>query len=187
MRLNYYLAKYDFVEKHKININSSKEKVFQAIWSLDINKSKIIRILFSLRGFYGMLGLGKKPANLEHIGLSFEELIKKSGFIPLEEVRNQEIVVGLVGKFWQPTGKIQRLKATDFMNYYQTGYGKVAWNLYIMQNTGNNVTLSTETRIRCLGFQAKCLFLLYWMVIRPFSGWIRLEMLKIIKEQAENY
>ncbi|KJS18073.1 MAG: hypothetical protein VR69_02390 [Peptococcaceae bacterium BRH_c4b] len=77
MRLNYYLPKYDFVEKHKININSSKEKVFQAIWSLDINKSKIIRILFSLRGIYGMLGLGKRPANLEHIGLSFEELIKK--------------------------------------------------------------------------------------------------------------
>jgi len=42
-----------------------------------------------------------------------------------------------------------------------------------------------ETRILCLGDQAKSLFRLYWTVIRPYSGWIRFKMLKMIKEQAE--
>ena len=71
------------------------------------------------------------------------------------------------------------------MDFNQTGYCKLAWNFYIKRNADDTVTLSTETRILCLGQQAKSSFSIYWAVIRPFSGWIRLEMLKLIKEQAE--
>lgn len=186
MRLNYYLPKYDFAEKHNIIIKSSPEKVFKAVYNMDMSKSRVIKTLFRIRAIYGLLNPGKKPENQISLGLSIEELVKKSGFIPLEEVRNQEIVMGLVGKFWQPTfGTVQNFKATDFINYNQTGYCKVAWNLHIKQNTNSTVSLSTETRVFCLGRRAKFSFLLYWMVIRPFSGWTRMEMLRMIKEQAE--
>jgi len=186
MKLNYYLFKYDFDEKHKIIINSSPEKVFEAIHNLDMSKSIVIKTLFLLRSIYGRLNPCKKPENQLSLGLSFEELIKKSGFIPLEEVRDKEIIMGIIGKFWQPAGSIIRnLKSTGFVNFNQSGYCKVAWNIYVEKNSDGTLNLSTETRIFCLGRRAKFLFFLYWMVIRPFSGWTRLEMLRMIKGQAE--
>jgi len=115
-------------------------------------------------------------------------LVNGRTFVPirLEEIKNQEIILGLVGKFWQPTyGTVLNLRTNDFMNFNQSGYCKVAWNLYMEQNADETITLSTETRILCLGRQAKSSFSKYWTVIIPFSGWIRLEMLKMIKKQAE--
>lgn len=112
----------------------------------------------------------------------------KGGWLLLEEVENQESVIGFVGKFWQSTGDMIHLSnAADFINFNQTGYAKVALNFYIERNDDGSATLSTETRILCLGGRAKFFFGLYWVIIRPYSGWIRLEMLKIIKEQTENH
>lgn len=78
-------------------------------------------------------------------------------------------------------------KTADFISFNETGNSKAAWNLYIERNDDGTITLSTETRILCLGEQAKSSFRFYWAVIKPYSGWIRLEILKLIKEQAENY
>ena len=183
-RLNYYLPEYDFAEKHKIVIHSSPEKLFKAIHSVDISESKVIKTLLMLRNIFSRLNPGSKPENQIQIRLKIEEL----GFFILEEVKNQEVVIGLGGKFWQPTPDMIKLSnTTDFISFNQTGYSKAAWNFYIERNDDGTVTLSTETRVLCLGEQVKCSFRFYWGVIRPYSGWIRLEILKMIKEQAENH
>ncbi|MDF9408835.1 MAG: hypothetical protein A4E52_00932 [Pelotomaculum sp. PtaB.Bin013] len=185
-KLNNYLPEYDFAEKHKIVVKSSPEKIFEAIQNLDMGKSKIIKNLIKIRGIYSLLNPREKSVYQSPIKLTIEEMTRKSGFISLEDVSNQEMVMGFIGKFWQPTSGIVQLSgANDFIHFNQTGYCKAAWNFYLQQNTGDTVTLSTETRVLCLGCRAKFLFRIYWLVIRPFSGWIRLEMLKMTKELAE--
>lgn len=186
-RLNYYLPVYDIFETHKIVIYSSPEKVFNAIHNLDMRKSKVINILVSLRSFFHPLDSNKEPNNKKPISIG--QLTEGNEFMfLLEEVDNQEVVMGSVGKFWRlkPT-LIQLSNATDFISFNKLSYSKVAWNLFIERNDDESVTLSTETRILCLGWGAKFLFRLYWAIIRPYSGWIRVEMLKIIKAQAESY
>lgn len=44
--------------------------------------------------------------------------------------------------------------------------------------------LSTETRVLCLSERAKKRFRPYWIVIAPFSGIIRKQMLRLIEKQA---
>ena len=181
MRLAYYLPQYHFVERHSITVNSTPEKVFEAIWNIDMAESKVIKTLLKMRGTYGLIFAGKSAP-----GLSIKDLIGKAGFIPLEKVKNKEIIMGFVGRFWQPSGGIARnVRAEDFVRFKKTGYCKTAWNFYIEQENGDKLRLSTETRILCYGCSAKIPFSLYWAVIRPFSGWIRLEMLRIIKKLAE--
>jgi hypothetical protein len=46
--------------------------------------------------------------------------------------------------------------------------------------------LETETRIQCLDKNALKKFSWYWFFIRPFSGMIRLQILKSIKRSAES-
>ena len=52
-------------------------------------------------------------------------------------------------------------------------------------STEDKTLLSTETRILCLGPKALKRFRAYWMVIRPFSGIVRKEWLRIAKKMAE--
>lgn len=211
-RLDYYLPEFDFFEKHSIVIHSSPEKVFQAFSSSDMSKSKIISILGSMRLIFERLSPKKSvPGDRKHKGAYFDTilksptqpkakktspnnpsptpenpLLKEMPFMCLlEEVENREMVIGFVGKFWQPRPKmISFTNPTEFINFNESGNGKAAWNLLIESNDDGTVTLSTETRVLSLGGEAK-LFRFYWAIIKPFSGWIRLEFLKIIKEKAE--
>ncbi|NLI12935.1 MAG: hypothetical protein GX425_09995 [Peptococcaceae bacterium] len=186
MRLDYCLPQYNFVERHSITVNSTPEKVFEAFWQLDMAESKIIKTLLKIRGTYGLIFPGKSNKQ-SSLGLSIKDMIDKSGFILLEEMKNKEVVMGFVGRFWRPSGGIDRsVKAEDFVGFNKNGYCKSAWNFYIEQELGDKLRLPTETRILCCGGSAKILFSLYWAVIRPFSGWIRLEMLRIIKKTGAN-
>lgn len=62
---------------------------------------------------------------------------------------------------------------------------KIIWN-FKFEQLDNKTLVSTETRILCLTKRSKILFSLYWFFVRPFSGIIRIEMLKLIRRSAEN-
>ncbi len=63
---------------------------------------------------------------------------------------------------------------------------KIIWNFYFKEIEENKTLVSTETRILCLTKKSKRMFFLYWFFVKPFSGLIRLEMLRLIKKEAEN-
>ncbi|MDR3074985.1 MAG: hypothetical protein LBU30_02960, partial [Candidatus Methanoplasma sp.] len=56
----------------------------------------------------------------------------------------------------------------------------------IEKSDADTVTLSTESRILCLGNRSKRRFRPYWVLIRLFSGFTRHEMLRIIKNITED-
>ena len=57
----------------------------------------------------------------------------------------------------------------------------IFWNFYFEPLPGQTKII-TETRILCLTTKSKMLFSLYWFFIKPFSGIIRKEMLRLIKK-----
>ena len=61
---------------------------------------------------------------------------------------------------------------------------KIIWNFHFEKIEENKTRVSTETRILCLTKRSKFLFSLYWFLIKPFSGLIRLEMLRLIRKNA---
>ena len=63
---------------------------------------------------------------------------------------------------------------------------KIIWNFYFKEINENKTLVSTETRILCLTKRSKFLFSLYWFFVKPFSGIIRIEMLRLIKKKVEN-
>lgn len=63
---------------------------------------------------------------------------------------------------------------------------KMIWNFYFREIEVNKTLVSTETRILCLTKRSKFLFSLYWFFVKPFSGLIRIEMLRLIKKKVEN-
>lgn len=166
-----YLPVFDFNEVHRIKVNADEGEIFKAIQELDLNRSPLIRMLFRLRGL---------PAS----SISGFENLVNMGFTILEMIPDREGIAGLVGQFWKPSGNIQVLDAKEFTAFQEEGFLKATWNFRILKEDNINV-VETETRILCLGASARRRFRPYWFVIKPFSGIIRKEMLKILRDHAE--
>lgn len=172
MLIDDFLPKYDFIETHDIKIRAAAATVFGLVNEIDLCESPIIRGLFFLRGLPN-----------KHLRLSD---LRKSNFEILGERTNQELLLGLAGKFWTLNGKLQKINAENFREFDEKGFAKAAWNFSVDGGESETETrLTTETRIRCLDRASRRSFKFYWTFIQPFSGLIRNEMLKIIKKKAE--
>jgi hypothetical protein len=105
-------------------------------------------------------------------------------FALLAEAPGRELVLGIVGRFWTPTGGLVPTDAERFRRPLAPGLAQGAWNFALAAENGGT-RLSTETRVRCAEDAARRSFARYWRVIRPFSGFLRLVMLREIARAAE--
>lgn len=74
----------------------------------------------------------------------------------------------------------------DFCEFEKPGYAKAVWNFSVTE-VGSRSRLTTETRIKCLDDESRRSFGRYWTLIRPFSGLVRMEMLRTIKRRVESH
>jgi hypothetical protein len=170
MLIDEFLSDYDFIETHGISIHAGAETIYRAASEVDFSESFVIRWLFRLRG------LSTDKVTLRSL--------KRSRFEILGETPNREILLGLVGKFWKPLGDMKKIDAESFRKFEAPGYAKAVWNFSLCPD-GADSRLTTETRIKCTDSESRRRFGFYWMLIRPFSGLIRMQMLRAIKRHAE--
>lgn len=174
MMLDDFMPGYDFSEKHETNIRASAEKVYAAVNSTDFSESWIIGGLLTLRG------LGRRSAKT----LTLRDMTK-DGFAVLGEKRDEKILLGLAGKFWTLSGCLQNINVDNFREFDTKGYAKAVWNFALTEIGKGEILLETETRVKCLDKESLASFRFYWRFIQPFSGLIRQEMLRLIKQKAE--
>jgi hypothetical protein len=181
MIIDEFLGKYDVAAKYQVNIQAPGEFVYKAVRDLDLSGSRIVRLLFRLRELPALFDpKGKR----EGLGLTLDDLIK-SGFILLGENPPHEIVLGVVGRFWTPSGCIQRLDVDGFRAFCEEDFAKAVWNFSLTAHESALTTLTTETRVLCLGQGSRKRFRLYWTIVGPFSGVIRKEALETVRLKAE--
>jgi hypothetical protein len=58
----------------------------------------------------------------------------------------------------------------------------LAWNFVVERTSAGERVVTTETRVQCSTVWLRIVFGGYWMIIRPFSGWIRLIVLRLLRE-----
>jgi hypothetical protein len=172
MLIDQALPRYDKREYHQIEIGGDRTEVYQKVRALDFSDSFLIRTLFRMRGL---------PATATNLGG-----LLQVGFLLVDEIPNEEFVLGLVGKFWTVRAQILELDAAQYREFSQRGYAKLAWNFAIQESAPNLVQLSTETRIVCTDDHSKSRFRLYWFLIGRFSGLTRREMLRGVKRKIES-
>lgn len=112
MLIEQILSEYDEREYHEIQILGNPRRVYNAVRSLDFSHSSIIRYLFRLRG-------------MPVASMRLDDLLNV-GFVVVAEVPDEEFVLGLVGKFWRPTGKIEKVDAVHYREFKRRGYAKAA-------------------------------------------------------------
>lgn len=172
MLIDEYLPCFDFNETHEISIHVPPETVYRAALDVNFGRSFLIKWLLRLRGL--------PPENFSL------RAIERSEFKKLAEVPNRELVLGLIGRPWTITGDLQGIESPEaFLSFETPGFMKAVWN-FALTGDSTGTRLTTETRVKCLDDSSRARFGYYWMVIRPFSGLLRMEMLRLIRNSAES-
>ena len=176
-RINEFLPNHDFSARYEIRINAPASAVYQCLRRSDFSELWLVRVLMTIR-------TGKRlPAN--RVPGDLRQRLQGTGFVILSEVPNEEIVIGVAGRFWRPDGgRCMELTAKDFAAFSPSGYAKVAWNFKLRADSTESTVLSTETRIKCFGQAALRKFRIYWSLVGPFSGLMRKAILKQVEDQS---
>lgn len=183
MLIDSFMPTCDAAEAHSITIDATIETVYEALWTVDFGGSVIVKFLLLLRAAPGLIARGFRPVR-QNQKITIQNVIK-SGFGLLAETPPQEIVLGVTGKFWRPVGNLAPFERSDFDQPLSPGLARAVWNFHISEATNGRTTLRTETRITCGDGPSRRKFLSYWLIVRPFSGLIRLIMLRRIRNLAE--
>jgi hypothetical protein len=178
-RIDEFLPIYDISASYEVRISVPPSLVYRCLLRSDFNKPWLVRLLMTIR-------TGKRPPRNRVPG-DLPQRLGGTGFVILDDVPGEELVIGVAGKFWRPDGgRCLDLTAGDFVGFSRTGYAKVAWNFRLRTESPKCTMLSTETRIKCFGRAALWKFRCYWSLVGPFSGLIRKAILKQVKTEAES-
>jgi hypothetical protein len=186
MLLDEILPHCDASERHSRWIAAPPDVVWEALRTVDLGRPWPVRVLMGLRAV---------PALLRHPRSAWRRLreprapatlrrVTGYDFALLAEAPGRELVLGIVGRFWTPTGGLVPTDAERFRRPLAPGLAQGAWSFALAAEDGGT-RLSTETRVRCADDAARRSFARYWRVIRPFSGFLRLVMLREIARAAE--
>lgn len=179
-RIDELLPACDFRAAYQIRISAPRSMVYECLLHVDFSEVWVTRLLMTLRS-------GKRMPRNRTPG-DLRQRLQGTGFVILEEIPDDEIVIGVAGRFWRPDGgRCMDLTASNFMEFSRKGCAKVAWNFKLSAEAPETETtiLSTETRIQCFGRAALWKFGAYWGLVGPFSGLIRKAILKQVKAKAE--
>ena len=174
--IDQWLGRFDYAERHSIEIHAKRGDVYRALTRIDLGDSRLIGWLFSLRGV-------PLPARDGDSRLPMTDFLAR--FTALARREPEELLVGAVGRFWQAKGGMVAVGPQDFRDYAAPGVAKLVMTFVTEPLTANRTRLITETRVWCSDKFARRRFRFYWYLIRPASGIIRREMLRLIKRRAE--
>jgi len=102
----------------------------------------------------------------------------------IAEAPGEEFVLGIMGRFWTPSGGLVPATADTFRLPPPAGLAQGIWNFHVSPKA-DGTELSTETRVRCGDEATRRHFGRYWRIIRIGSGLIRGSMLRHIRSAAQ--
>jgi hypothetical protein len=190
MLLDDYLPEFDVRTSYATRIAASAERVYASLQTANFDYWGFTRALYALRV------LPAFPMSPRETWRRFREALGRQhaglddmlagGFTLLGERPREELVLGTVGRFWRIRGELLATDPKRFRDPAPPGTAKAAWNFSMGRSSDGATELRTETRVLCADSAARRRFRAYWILIRPFSGLIRCEMLAAIRSTAES-
>jgi hypothetical protein len=181
-RLDDFLPRWQFRERHTIGIDAPPDKVFQAILDVRAKDIRLFELLTTLRrgGRRTAVGILNVPADRRIL-----EVATSTSFVLLASEPPRELVVGTVIAGARSARREKTLIAGLFTNSCPPGTTLAAMNFLVTPNDRGGSRVSTETRVYANDSSLRRRFTIYWRLILPGSDIIRRMWLRAIKERAE--
>jgi hypothetical protein len=181
--LDQIMPVYDVGSRHTIAVAARPADVYQAARHADLGRPTLVRVLMGVRTLPALAarlvgGSARSRAGADRYAVG------GARFTLVAEAPGEEFVLGIMGRFWRPTGSLIRATPEQLRQPPPPGTVQALWNFRV-EPSGPGTTLSTETRVRCADEATRRRFLLYWRVVKPGSGLIRRSILGHMRASAE--
>jgi hypothetical protein len=177
------IPQYDAASRHSIQVAANPSIVYQLARHADPGRLPLVRLLMGFRvlpGWLSAAACGSRRAG----NPATEYSVGAARFTLIAESPGEEFVLGIMGRFWTPTGGVVATNAERFRELPPAGLAQAFWNFRVSRDS-RGTELSTETRIRCSDEITRRQFGRYWRIIRPGSSLIRNSILRHIRHAAE--
>jgi hypothetical protein len=154
--LDAFLPKYEFSTRHVVTVAVDPVRADRALREVTFKEVPLVRALLLARG----LGLRKAEDRV------LATMVPRATV--LEDVPGEGVILTLNGQFWRLRGRGPEAPATAVIDFRALPG-----------------SLATETRVHVSDPVSRRKFGHYWRVVRPFSGLIRIGLLRAAKRRAE--
>lgn len=180
---------FDVTAVYATTVDAPLTQVYDALLATDFASHPVVALLMGLRSIPAFVAAPRaalqrlrtvRPAG----SLELETLLSQD-FALLQEQPPSELVLGLTGRFWTPSGGLVPTDPATFRQLPPTGMARAAWNFALEPLADGRTRLSTETRVRCGDAATTRRFRMYWRLVAPGSGVIRWAILSMVRRRAE--
>lgn len=177
----------EIAARYGVYVSAPPARVYAALLRADLGRPVLVRLLMGIRSFPRMLadpGAAWRRLKSARAPQTLRTLLGGS-FTVLAERPNEELLLGVQGRFWTISGGTVRVGNDAFRVGPPPGQAQAVWNFGVVPERGGT-RLTTETRVRCGDPGSAATFRRYWRVVGPFSGLIRIRMLALVRRVAES-
>ncbi|WP_187776129.1 DUF2867 domain-containing protein [Antrihabitans cavernicola] len=175
-----YLHAPQIFERHAITIDAPADRVWAAVDQVGMGDIPVVKVLMGIRIALSRIigGSRSEGSRSEGIAEPLFTLLCRS---------DTEVVYGVVARFWAVGHETRRTDidtADKFLAFAEPDFAKATYSFRIETDQAGRIRLSTETRVRTTDEASFRAMQRYWLLIGPFSGLIRILLLREIRRQA---
>jgi hypothetical protein len=174
-----FIPRPDAYDSHEVVINAPADVVFECAAKVDVGSLPIVRAIFWLRSRV----IGDAPVNRAPQGIVAETL--GLGWAVLASEPRRVLVMGAATRPWEKDLTFRAIDADAFLAFAEPNLVKIAWTLEVEPLGPARSLFRTETRAYATDVYARRRFTLYWIVFSVGIHFIRWNMLREIRRQAE--
>jgi hypothetical protein len=178
--LDRFMPVYDVAERHHVRVETPAEVAFAAATEMDLQRSPMVRAIFTAREWIAGSQPGRKPE-----ARAFLSQMRAIGWGQLAEIPGREIVMGAVTQPWLADVVFRPLPPDEFAAFHQPGYVKIVWTFRADPSGAAASIFRTETRVVSTDPHSRARFRRYWAFASPGIILIRWASLRLLKADAE--
>ena len=178
--LDRYLPAYEVREHHQVRVRAPAPATWEAAQQLDFSRSPLVQAIF--RGRELLMGAQAGPRAPAR---GFLQEILSLGWWVLAEEAGREMVFGAVTQPWQADVRFRGVPPETFAAFDEPGYARIAWTFSVEPAGADASIFRTETRVATTDPDSRARFRRYWSIFSPGIVLIRLEMMRLVKADAE--
>ena len=184
LRLDDYLPTFDVTQRRHIVVDATPGEAYEAVRQVNLMRIGLgPRLLGELRYLPERLFArvrGTEPPEMPD-SVTIDDLAADSPYVVLAEAPGEEVVLGAVGKFWQPAIEWVDIDPDEFESFGRPGYAKLAIGITVVPYGSDRSLITYEARTETTSPTARRLFRLYWTLIGPFAGYLMGRVLETAK------
>jgi len=109
----------------------------------------------------------------------------RRGFVLLSEDPRGHIVLGAVGKLWQPRVELLPLDRAEFLSFHEAKYVKAVFGFVLKRYGTDRTTLKHESRFLATDDSARSHFRRFWPVAEPFAAFFMQRALRSLARTVD--